>query len=459
MTDLQASIGAFGGTLLADGDAGYDDARAVFNGMIDRRPALIARCTSAADVVAAVRHATSTGTTVSVYGGGHGVTGAAVVDGGVCIDLRGMKAITVDPTARTARVEAGCTWGEVDAATQEHALAVTGGRVSTTGVAGLALGSGSGWLERKFGFVCDNLIKAEVVTADGREVVASDTENPELFWGLRGGGGNFGIVTAFHFQLHDLGPIVLGGMLMYPAAMAPELIRFYRDFMADAPDEIGSGLAFISAPPEEFVPEPVRGRPVIGVLLVYVGSVEAGEAALAPLRAFGPPAIDLVGPMPYVAVQQLLDGAAPKGMRNYWTADFYEAMPDEALDVLVARATQPVSPMTQVIFVPGGGAVARVDEEATAFGQRRAPWNIHYLSMWADPADDEKNIAYTRDLSAAMKPWSTGRVYLNYIGDEGPGRVEAAFGPDKFKRLQVLKDEWDPTNVFRHNQNIPPTVT
>ena len=457
MTDPKGAFGAFGGTLLVDGDAGYDEARAVFNGMIDRRPAVIARCTSAGDVATALGVALEQGLEVSIYGGGHGVTGAAVVDGGVCIDTRGMKGITVDTAAKTARVEAGCNWGEVDAATQEHALAVTGGRVSDTGVAGLALGSGSGWLERKFGFVCDNLLAAEVVTADGRHVTASAQENAELFWGLRGGGGNFGIVTAFHLQLHDLGPIVLGGMLMYPSAAAPELVPFFRDFMDHAPDEVGGALAFICAPPEEFVPEPVRGQPVIGVVLLYAGPVEEGEEAIRRLREFGPPAIDLVGPMPYVAVQQLLDPPNPKGMRNYWTADFYDAMPDDAVATLIAKASHPVSPLSQILFVPGGGAIARVDEEATAFGQRRAPWNIHFLSMWPDPADDEKNIAYTRDLAQSMKPWASGRVYLNFIGDEGQSRIEAAFGPDKFKRLQVLKDEWDPTNVFCHNQNIPPT--
>src|SRR6476620_9918716 len=457
MNDLKSSFDALGGTLLADGDAGYDEARVVFNGMIDRRPAVIARCTGAADVSTALAVARDHGLEVSIYGGGHGVTGAAVVDGGICIDMRGMKGITVDPATKTARVEAGCNWGEVDAATQEHALAVTGGRVSDTGVAGLALGSGSGWLERKFGFVCDNLLAAEVVTADGRHVTASAQENAELFWGLRGGGGNFGIVAAFHRQLHDLGPIVLGGMLMYASAAAPELVPFFRDFMDNAPDEVGGALAFICAPPEEFVPEPVRGQPVIGVVLLYAGPVEEGEEAIRPLREFGPPAIDLVGPMPYVAVQQLLDAPNPKGMRNYWTADFYDAMPDDAVATLIAKASHPVSPLSQILFVPGGGAIARVDEEATAFGQRRAPWNIHFLSMWPDPADDEKNIAYTRDLAQSMKPWASGRVYLNFIGDEGQSRIEAAFGPDKFKRLQVLKDEWDPTNVFCHNQNIPPT--
>jgi FAD/FMN-containing dehydrogenase len=287
-------------------------------------------------------------------------------------------------------------------------------------------------------------------------VVVSDTANPELFWGLRGGGGNFGVVTAFHFRLHPIGPIVLGGMLMYPAAMAPELVRFWRDFMYAAPDEVGGGLAFLTAPPEDFVPEPVRGQPVIGIVLCYAGAVEEGEEVLRPLREFGPPGIDLLGPMPYVAVQQLLDPANQKGMQNYWTADFLAELPDEAVDVLVEHGTAPVSPLTQIILIPGGGAVARVDEEVTAFGQRTAPWNLHLLSMWPDPADTERNVAYTRAFATAMKPWTTGRAYLNFIGDEGQGRVEAAFGPEKFARLQALKDEWDPENLFRHNQNIPP---
>ena len=348
------------------------------------------------------------------------------------------------------------TWGELDAATQEHGLAVTGGRVSSTGVAGLALGSGSGWIERSFGFTCDNLLQAEVVTADGRIVTASADENADLFWGLRGGGGNFGIVTRFEFQLHPLGPIVLGGMLMYPAAVGHELVRFYRDFMTSAPDELGTGMAFVTAPPLDFVPEPVRGQPVIGIVCCYTGSIDDGVEALRPLREFEPLGLDMVEPMPYVAVQQLLDEANPKGMHNYWTADFLAELPDEAIDVLVDHATNPVSPMTQIILVPGGGAVARVDEDATAFGQRTAPWNVHYLSMWPDPADTPTNIAYTKAISTAMKPWTTGRVYLNYIGDEGPGRVEAAFGAAKFSRLTELKRTWDPQNLFRHNQNIPP---
>jgi FAD/FMN-containing dehydrogenase len=448
----------FGGELLRPGAAAYDDARTVFNGMIDRRPAVIARCKSGDDVAAAVNVAREQDIALSVYGGGHGVTGSAVVDAGICIDLRTMNRVDVDPDQRIARVEGGAKWGAIDAATQEHGLAVTGGRVSDTGIGGLALGSGSGWLERKFGFTCDNLVKAEVVTADGRQIVASEDENADLFWGLRGGGGNFGIVTAFHLRLHPVGPILLAGQLMYPAPMAGELVRFYRDFILGAPDEVCGGMAFITAPPEEFVPEPVRGQPVVGVVVVYAGDPQEGEEAIRPLREFGPPGLDMVQPMPYVAVQQMIDAPNQSGRLNYWNADFYSELPDKAIDTFVAGATKPVSPFSQVLVIPGGGAITRVPDDATAFGQRDAQWNCHYLSMWEDPAETERNITYTRGLSGAMKPWATGRAYLNFLGDEGLQRVEAAYGPEKFARLQALKDKWDPTNLFRHNQNIPPSA-
>jgi FAD/FMN-containing dehydrogenase len=444
----------FRGVVMRPGDDGYDDARRMFNGMWDRCPALIARCADADDVVAAVCLARDSGVPLSVYGGGHGVTGSAVCADGVCVDLRGMKGVEVDAEARTARVEGGATWGAIDAATQEHGLAVTGGRMSGTGVGGYTLGSGSGWIDRKFGFACDNLLRAEVVTADGRKVVASEDENPDLFWGLRGGGGNFGVVTAFHFGLHELGPIVLGGMLMYPAQMADEVVRAFRDFMAAAPDEVGAGLAFITAPPEEFVPEPVRGQPVIGIIAVYAGAVEEGERAFAPLREMA--AMDMLQPMPYVAVQQLIDPPNPSGMQNYWKADFLSDLPDEAIDALVARATAPVSPTSQILLFPGGGAIARVDEDATAFGERQAPWNVHHLGMWADPADSERNIAYIRNIAEAMQPWTTGRAYLNFLGDEGTERIESALGADKYARLRQIKRDWDPDNLFRLNQNIPP---
>jgi FAD/FMN-containing dehydrogenase len=456
MAQARLDIPGFDGRLIHPGDADYDEARAVFNRMVDRRPAVIARCSSAADVVAAVSFARDQTLPLSVYGGGHGVTGAAVCDAGVVVDMRGMKGISVDRDARTVRAEAGLTWGEFDAATQEHGLAVTGGRVTTTGIAGLALGSGSGWLERKYGFTCDNLTAAEVVTADGRIVTASESDYPDLFWGLRGGGGNFGVVTAFHLRLHEVGPIVYGGMLVWPAPMASELLRVYRDFVQGAPDEVGSGLAFICAPPEEFVPQEVWGQPVVAVVCCYAGPVEDGEAAYAPLRAFGPPALEMLAPMPYVAVQTLLDPANPKGRLNYWTADFLDELPDKGIDALVEAATQPVSVHSQVIVIPGGGAIARVPEDAMAFGQRKSPWNVHYLSVWEDEVDTEKNIAHTRELASTLQPWTSGRAYLNFIGDEGAGRVEAAFGPEKYARLRELKKKWDPQNLFRHNQNIPP---
>jgi FAD/FMN-containing dehydrogenase len=445
----------FTGALIRPEDEGYDEARSVFNGMIDRRPALIARCGSTADVVAAVRHGVSQGLEISVYGGGHSVTGHAVNDGGLCIDLRGLRRADVDPGARVVRAGGGLTWGELDAATQEHGLAVTGGRVPSTGVAGLALGSGSGWIERAFGFTCDNLLEAEVVTAAGDVVTASATENPDLFWGLRGGGGNFGIVTTFTLQLHPLGPIVFGGMLVFPPFEAERVVQGYRDFVATAPDEVGSGLAFITAPNEEFVPEPARGHPAIGIVCCYTGDPADGPAAYQPLLDLGP-AVQMVQPMPYTEVQKLIEPGTPKGLRNYWTADFYGELTDDAVALLVKGATAPVSPWTQVIVIPGGGALSRVPEDATAFGARSAAFNIHYLSLWEDAADDAANIAFTKDLAESMKPWSTGSAYLNFLGDEGQSRIEKGFGPEKWARLRQLKATWDPDNVFHGNQNIPP---
>jgi FAD/FMN-containing dehydrogenase len=459
MTDTRTDtldLPGFSGTIFRPGDAGYDDARAVFNGMIDRSPALIARCASDDDVVLAVNLARENALPLSVYGGGHGVTGSAVCDAGVCIDMRGMKRLDVDAGAKVLTAEAGLTWGEVDPATQEHGLAVTGGRMTETGIAGLALGSGSGWLERKFGFTCDNLLSADVVTADGRKVTASATENPDLFWALHGGGGNFGVVTRFRLQLHPVGPNVLGGLLMFPREIGRDFVRFWRDFMLNAPDEVGSGLAFITAPPEEFIPEAARGKPVIGCVVCYAGSIEDGEQAFKPLREFGPPAIDLVGPTPYTGIQQLIDAPNPKGMQNYWTADFLSELSDEAIDVWLEHTAEPVAPLSQMLILSGGGAIARVPEDATALGQRSAPFNVHFLSLWSDPADTDRNIAYTRAFSAAMKPFTTGHVYLNFIGDEGAGRVEASYGAEKWARLRAVKKTWDPTNLFRLNQNIPP---
>lgn len=437
----------------------YDGARRLFNGMIDRRPALIARCANANDVAQLVNLARDRGLPLSVYGGGHGVTGSAVCEGGVVVDLRGMKSIVVDPALRTVRAEGGVTWGEFDAATQAHGLLVTGGRNPTTGIGGLTLGSGSGWLERKFGLVCDSLIKAELVAADGRQVVASGEENPDLFWALRGGGGNFGVVTAFHYRLHELGPLIIAGALFYPAEKARAAARFYRDFMEAAPDEVCGAMNFTTFPQAAFVPERYRGQPALVVITAYAGPPQDATEALAPLRGFGPPLIDLVELMPYTALQSLTEASFPPGARYYWSADSFLSLPDEAIETLAAHATEPVSPLSSIIVIPGGGAVARIDDEATAFGQRNAPWNIHYLSGWRAVDDDVRNVAYTREISAAMKPWTTGQVYLNYIGDEGQARIDASFGPTKLARLRRIKAAWDPDNLFRHNQNIRPAGT
>ncbi len=446
----------FRGEIVGRRHPGYDELRKVFNGMIDRRPALIARCSDARDVSAAIHFARDHELPISVYGGGHNVTGNAVCEDGVTIDLRPMKGIDIDPRTRTCHAGAGLTWGEFDAATQAHGLAVTGGRMSTTGLGGLVLGGGSGWIERKCGYSVDNLLSVETVTANGKILTASESENPDLFWGTRGGGGNFGVVTRFEFQLHPIGPTVLGGMLMYPAPMAAGVLENFRDVMADAADQVGAGVALFTAPPEEFIPEPVRGQPVVGVILCFTGSMEEGKEALRPLREFGPPVIDMVGPRSYLDLQRLIDPAYPAGMRNYWTGDFLAGLPDEAIEIMCRFHLSKPSPLTQILVLPGGGASERVPDGTMAIGQRQAPFNIHITSLWADPAADDANIAWTRGLSTTMKPFTTGRVYVNFIGDEGRDRVVAAFGPEDYARLQALKDRYDPNNLFRSNQNIEP---
>ena len=446
---------AFEGSMVRPQDADYDRLRMVFNGMIDGRPAVIAQCKTTADVAAAVDYARENELLVAVRSGGHGVTGHGTVDGGIVIDLRPLCGVVVDPERRIARVGGGATWGVLDAATQEYGLAVTGGRVPGTGVAGLTLGSGSGWIERKYGLTCDSLRSVEIVTASGEVLRASPTENEELFWGIRGGGGNFGVATEFEFDLHPVGPLVYGGMLMHPPERGVEILKLQRDFMAEAPDEINVGVAFISAPPEEFVPEPVRGQPIVGIVISYTGDPAEGEEALRPIVEYGPPAMAMVAPMPYVALQGLLAPGAPEGMRNYWTSDFLD-MPDEACEVFARYGNARPSPLAQAIMVPGGGAIARVEDDAMAFGQRHAPFNMHILTMWEDPAEDERCISFTREFGAAMKPWVRGGAYLNFIGEEGADRVREAFGPEKYARLQALKETYDPTNLFRLNQNIPP---
>lgn len=441
--------------LIGSHDPRYDEARAVFNAMVDRRPAVIAECATPLDVVHALDLAEREGYAIAVRAGGHSVAGMSVNDGGMVIDVRPMKTITIDPAARTAKVGAGATWGEFDRAAQEHGLATTGGRVSSTGVAGFTLGGGSGWAERKFGLACDNLISVDLVTADGRAITANETQRPELFWALRGGGGNFGVVTAFEFRLHPLGPIVLAGLLAWPASAGREVAQVYRDLAYDSPDELGTGLVFVNAPDEEFVPEHVRGTPIAGMAVLWTGDPAHGQDAVKPFIDSRPEA-DLVAPMPYTDFQKMVD--EPPGLRHYWSAEFFDEFSDEALDVFVRYASERRSPLTQQILLPWGGAVARADDGSTPLGNRSVRWIAHPFAVWENSADNDANIDWARGFRRDIGKFTSGGVYLNFIGDEGQDRVRAAFGPDNYARLAAVKAEYDPGNIFRGNQNIKPAA-
>jgi FAD/FMN-containing dehydrogenase len=450
-----ATVESFGGELLREGDPGYDESRRVFNAAIDRRPAVIARCSGVADVMAALAVAREQGLDVSVRGGGHSVAGHAVVEGGLMIDTRPMNRVRVDPERRTAWCGGGANWGELDRDTQAFGLAVTGGRMADTGVGGLTLGGGSGWLERKYGFTVDSLISADVVTADGRYVVASEDRNADLFWALKGGAGNFGVVTGFEFALHEVGPIVFGGMMLFQIDGVVELLKAYRGFMEGAPDEICGGAAILCAPPEEFVPEAIRGQPVLAVIACYVGPVDAGERAFAPLREWGP-ALEMLGPMPYTAVQGLIAPGNPPGRYHYWKAGLLGELDDAAIETFVARASDVMSPFTASLMLPMGGAIPRVGEHDTPLAFRDAKWNYHLLGQCADPAELERNIAWTRDFDRAMAEYAEAAVYVNFTGDPSAGAVEAGFGPENYARLVEIKRAYDPENVFRSTANIPP---
>jgi FAD/FMN-containing dehydrogenase len=451
-----AALEGFGGELLRDGDPGYDEARRVFNAAIDRKPALVARCTGVADVIAAIGFAREHGLPVSVRGGGHSVAGHAIVDGGVTIDLRPMNRVRVDPEQRVAWCGGGANWGELDRETQAFGLAVTGGRMADTGVGGLTLGGGSGWLERKYGFTADSLLSAEVVTADGQLVVASAERNPDLFWALKGGGGNFGVVTGFEFRLHEVGPMLYGGMAFFAIDAATDLLKAYRAFMEEAPDEICGGAAILTAPPEEFVPETVRGKPVLAVIACYVGPVEAGERAFAPLREWGP-ALEMLGPMPYTVVQGLIAPGNPPGRHHYWKAGFLGELTDQAIETFARRASDPVTPFTAALMLPLGGAFARADGADSPLAYRDAKWDYHVLAQCADPGELERCIEWTRDFDAAMAEFAEPGVYVNFVAEPSASAVEAGFGPEKYARLVSVKDKYDPDNVFRSNTNIPPS--
>ena len=431
----------------------YDEERAIFNALIDRRPAIIAKCASVTDVQDALQLAREKDLAVAVRAGGHSVAGFCLNDGGVVIDVRSMNDVEVDPARGTARVGAGATWGEFDRATQEHGLATTGGRVSTTGVAGLTLGGGSGWLERKYGLACDNLVSVDLVTADGRTVTASEDENPDLFWALHGGGGNFGIATSFEFAVHPVGPEVLAGLLVWPGDSGYDVGRAYRDMAFDAPDELGSGLVFLSGPPEDFIPAQLQGQTVAALALLWAGDVRDGEDAIAGLRALGPE-VDLVAPMPYADFQCMIDD--PPGHGNYWSADYHDTFPDEALDTFVKYGFERRSPLTQQILLPWGGQIARVADDATPMTHRDVRWITHPFAVW-DPAEDAAaNIEWAKGFRRDIAVHANGGVYLNFIGQEGEERIKAAFGEAKYGRLQEIKATWDPDNVFQGNQNIRP---
>jgi FAD/FMN-containing dehydrogenase len=455
MPTATAYIEGFAGTVLTPGDERYDAGRAVFNGAIDRRPALIAEVADARDVAAAIAHGREHDLPIAVRAGGHSGAGYGVVDDGLVIDVRALQRVEVDVAARRVRAGAGLTWAQLDLATQAHGLAVTGGRVSHTGVAGLTLGSGSGWLERMHGLTADNLVGATVVTANGGVVRASAHEHPDLFWALRGGGGNFGVVTEFELALHPVGPDVLGGVLIFEWSRAGEVLAAYRDIMLAAPDELGGCAALQLAPPAPFVPRRLVGQPVLSLVVAAFGDLAGAERLVAPLRALAP-AVDAVGPMPYIALQAMLDAGNPHGMQNYWKASFLDDLPDRAIGDLVAAAGGIPSPLTVVLLQPLGGAYGRVEEHATALSHRDARWAYHALSLWPDPADTPLNRAWTDALTAAMEPYGRGAAHPNYVSDDAGDRVRRFYGAETYERLVQVKRRWDPQNAFALNQNIRP---
>ena len=445
-------IAGFRGDQLGQADPGYDEARTIFNAMIDRRPALVAKCTGPEDVALAIAFARRERVPLSVRAGGHSVAGLCLNDGGVVIDVRPMKRVEVDARARTARAGAGVTWGELDRATQEHGLATTGGRVSTTGIAGFTIGGGSGWLERVCGLGCDNLLSIRLVTADGRVVRCSEDEHPDLFWAMHGGGGNFGVVTELEFRLHEVGPLVHAGLALYDPAEGREMTRALRDYHEYAPDAAGLAVVYLTAPAEEFVPPEWRGRTAVALAGMWIGDAAEGERALRPLLETVEPVVNLFGPMPYSDFNSMVDD--PPGRRNWWTAEYLDDLPEDAIDAFCDYCERMPAGASQALLLPWGGAVARGAGRWPMAG-RDAAWVVHPFCMWEDAERDAEHLEWGREVRSVFEPWSTGATYLNFVGDEGEERVRAAFGPH-YDRLAAVKARWDPENVFRGNQNIRP---
>ncbi len=436
------------GQMLRPGDGAYDEARKLWNGMFDRRPALIARCEGTADVMSAVNFARNHRLQVAVRGGGHSFPGHSVCEGGLVIDLSPMKAIRVDPAARTAQAQAGAKWLEFDHETQAFGLATTGGTASDTGIAGLTLGGGLGWLSSKYGLTVDNLISADVVLADGRFLTASATQNQDLFWGLRGGSGNFGVVTSFEYQLHAVGPTILGGMVVYPLTKAKEMLRFYREFTRTAPDELTIYAGLLNPP---------DGATVAALICCYCGPLDKGEQVVRPLKSFGPPLQNMLGPIPYTAQQSLTDAALPAGSYYYTKGGFLPDLTDEAIEVFAEYAATKPSPLSAVLVQTVCGAASRVDSSATAFPHRRFPYAPVIVSQWLDTAGSDKNVGWARDFWKALQPFAGGGAYVNDLGQDDDDRVRTAYGAN-FERLATLKKTYDPENLFRLNPNIKPAA-
>jgi hypothetical protein len=436
------------GPLLCPGDAGYDEARTIWNALIDHRPALIARCAGAADVIVAVQVARTHDLLVSIRGGGHNIAGKAVCDGGLMLDLSRMKSIRVDPSARTVRAEPGVLGGELDRDTQAFGLATPVGTVSTTGIAGLTLGGGQSWLSSKYGFAIDNLLSVDIVTADGVLRTASATQHEDLFWAIRGAGHNFGVVTSFEYRLHPVGP-VLGGMVLHPFERATEVLQFYREFTASQPDELQTWAGILTGP---------DGNLVVALIPCYVGALDEGERLLAPLRRFGSPVADTIAPIPYVAMQSMFDAALPPGRLDYWKTGLTNRLDDEVIATTVEYARQVPSPLSVIIFAEFHGAYSRVGKTETAYYHRDLQYDLIALSVWTDPTDAPRNIRWARELFAAWEPHLPRAVYVNDLGDEGEERAQSAYG-ENYARLVALKQKYDPNDFFRLNQNIKPTLT
>jgi FAD/FMN-containing dehydrogenase len=454
-TSLVRSFRAgFGGTVFAPGDEGYDAARALWNGSIDLRPALVARCATPADVASAVTMTRDAGVPLAIRAGGHSIGGLSSCDDGAVVDLSALRSVQVDAARRVATVEPGATWADFDAATAAYGLATTGGLISTTGVAGLTLGGGIGWLQRRHGLSCDNLRAADVVTADGETVTASETERPELLWGLRGGGGNFGVVTRFEFDVHPVST-VLGGLMLFPLARGAEVLTAFREWAVTAPDDASLLAGIMTAPPEPFVPPALTGQKIVALVGCWCGDLDAGAAALAPLRALRP-AVDLFGPLPYPALQGMLDGGAPHGVRNYFRGGFLAELTDDVVAVALEHGARMPSPMAQIHFHQMGGAVGRADPATSSFSGRSAGYTYNLISTWTDAGQDDVHLAANHALSEALSPLSMHPSYVNFATESAPDRVRAAYGPEIYDRLARLKRQYDPANLFSRNHNVRP---